>query len=121
MVPAATPKPVIDKLYQDTAKVLQSPDIRTRFEQIGMVPVGNPPGDLAPAPATAPDLVLNPNPFSETFRTLGHLRGHRAVLNSVLGVSWFWFFGSIFIAQLPAYTKLFLGGDGTVAWGAPDR
>ena len=67
------------------------------------------------APATAPDLVLNPNPLSETFRTLGHLRGHRAVLNSVLGVSWFWFFGSIFIAQLPAYTRLFLGGDGTVA------
>ena len=49
MVPAATPKPVIDKLYQDTAKVLQSSDIRTRFEQIGMVPVGNPPADFAKA------------------------------------------------------------------------
>jgi tripartite-type tricarboxylate transporter receptor subunit TctC len=49
MVPAATPKPVIDKLYQDTAKVLQSGDIRTRFEQIGMVPVGNPPADFAKA------------------------------------------------------------------------
>jgi tripartite-type tricarboxylate transporter receptor subunit TctC len=49
MVPAATPKPIIDKLYQDTAKVLQSPDIRTRFEQIGMVPVGNPPADFAKA------------------------------------------------------------------------
>ena len=70
---------------------------------------------IPPAPATAPGLVLNPNPVSETFRTLGHLRGQPAVLNSVLGVSWFWFFGSIFIAQLPAYTKLFLGGDGTVA------
>jgi 1-acyl-sn-glycerol-3-phosphate acyltransferase len=70
---------------------------------------------IPPAPATAPNLLLNPNPLSETLRTLGHLRGHRAVLNSVLGVSWFWFFGSIFIAQLPAYTRLFLGGDGTVA------
>jgi tripartite-type tricarboxylate transporter receptor subunit TctC len=49
MVPAGTPKPVIDKLYQDTAKVLQSPDIRTRFEQIGMVPVGNAPADFAKA------------------------------------------------------------------------
>jgi tripartite-type tricarboxylate transporter receptor subunit TctC len=49
MVPAATPKPVIDKLYQDTAKALQAPDIRTRFEQIGMVPVGNPPVDFARA------------------------------------------------------------------------
>jgi tripartite-type tricarboxylate transporter receptor subunit TctC len=43
MVPAATPKPIIDKLYKDTAQVLQSGDIRTRFEQIGMIPVGNPP------------------------------------------------------------------------------
>jgi tripartite-type tricarboxylate transporter receptor subunit TctC len=49
MVPAATPKAVIDKLYQDTAKALQSPDIRTRFEQIGMAPVGNPPADFARA------------------------------------------------------------------------
>jgi 1-acyl-sn-glycerol-3-phosphate acyltransferase len=69
---------------------------------------------IPPAPASAPDLVLNPNPLSETMRTLGHLRGHRAVLNSVLGVSWFWFFGSIFLAQLPVYTKVYLGGDGTV-------
>ena len=49
MVPAGTPKTVIDKLYQDTAKAIQSPDIRTRFEQIGMVPVGNPPADFAKA------------------------------------------------------------------------
>lgn len=66
------------------------------------------------APATAPDLVLNWNPLTETARTLGHLRGHRAVLNSVLGVSWFWFFGSVFIAQLPVYTQAYLGGDGSV-------
>ena len=49
MVPAATPKPVIDKLYQDTAKVLQAADVRTRFEQIGMVPVANSPADFAKA------------------------------------------------------------------------
>jgi 1-acyl-sn-glycerol-3-phosphate acyltransferase len=66
------------------------------------------------APATAPDLVLNWNPFTETVRNLGHLRGHTAVLNSVLGVSWFWFFGSVFIAQLPVYTQVYLGGDGSV-------
>ncbi|MEO7251469.1 MAG: MFS transporter [Arenimonas sp.] len=67
------------------------------------------------APATAPELVINWNPVTETLRNLGHLRGHRAVLNSVLGVSWFWFFGSIFIAQLPNYTKLYLGGGESVA------
>ena len=49
MVPANTPKPIIDKLYQDTAKVLQSADVRTRFEQLGMAPVGNTPADFAKA------------------------------------------------------------------------
>ncbi len=58
---------------------------------------------------------INWNPVSETWRNLKFLRGHRAVLNSVLGVSWFWFFGSIFVAQLPNYTRLYLGGDATVA------
>lgn len=70
---------------------------------------------IPPAPATAPDLTLNWNPISETWRNLKFLRGHRAVLNSVLGISWFWFFGSVFIAQLPNYTRLYLGGDQSVA------
>jgi tripartite-type tricarboxylate transporter receptor subunit TctC len=43
MVPAGTPKSVVDKIYQDTVKVLQSADVRTRFEQLGMEAVGNTP------------------------------------------------------------------------------
>jgi tripartite-type tricarboxylate transporter receptor subunit TctC len=38
---------VIDKLYKDTAQAIQGADIRGRFEQIGMVPVGNPPDAFA--------------------------------------------------------------------------
>jgi tripartite-type tricarboxylate transporter receptor subunit TctC len=49
VAPVGTPKAVIDKIYQDTAKVLQGADIRTRFEQLGMVPVGNAPADFAKA------------------------------------------------------------------------
>jgi tripartite-type tricarboxylate transporter receptor subunit TctC len=49
VAPAGTPKGIIDKIYQDTLKVLQSADIRTRFEQLGMVPVGNTPADFARA------------------------------------------------------------------------
>ncbi len=70
---------------------------------------------IPPAAATALDLKLNWNPVSETWHNLRFLGGHRAVLNSVLGISWFWFFGSVFIAQLPNYTKLYLGGDQSVA------
>ena len=46
MAPAGTPRSVIEKVYQDSAKALQSPDIRKRFEDIGMAPVGNSPDDF---------------------------------------------------------------------------
>jgi 1-acyl-sn-glycerol-3-phosphate acyltransferase len=69
---------------------------------------------IPPAPATAPDLKFNWNPISETGRVLGITRSDRAVFNAVLGISWFWFFGTVLIAQLPNYTRVDLGGDGSV-------
>lgn len=67
------------------------------------------------APAAAPDLKLNWNPLSATIASMGFVRGNRTVMNSVLGISWFWFFGAMFVAQLPNYTKTYLGGNGEVA------
>ena len=64
------------------------------------------------APATQPDLRVDPNIPRAIWSTLGQLRGAQAVFNSVLGVSWFWFFGSIFLTQIPTYTRIYLGGDG---------
>jgi 1-acyl-sn-glycerol-3-phosphate acyltransferase len=69
---------------------------------------------IPPAPATAPDLVFNWNPLTETARVLGITREDRAVFNAVLGISWFWFFGTVLVAQLPNYTRMNLGGDGSV-------
>ena len=66
------------------------------------------------APATAPGLRFNWNPFSETWRVLRITHEDRAVFNAVLGISWFWFFGTVMIAQLPTYTRHVLGGDGSV-------
>jgi len=66
------------------------------------------------APATAPELRFNWNPFTETWRVLGFVTKNRTVFNSVLGISWFWFFGGVFTMQLPNYTKLFLGGTESV-------
>lgn len=66
------------------------------------------------APATAPDLVFNWNPLTETTRVLGITHQDRKVFNAVLGISWFWFFGTVLIAQLPNYTRLNLGGDGSL-------
>jgi tripartite-type tricarboxylate transporter receptor subunit TctC len=49
MAPAGTPKEAVDKVYRDTVKALEAPDIKTRFEQLGMAPMGNGPADLAKA------------------------------------------------------------------------
>jgi 1-acyl-sn-glycerol-3-phosphate acyltransferase len=67
------------------------------------------------APATAPDLAMDYNPVRATVGVMAQLRGQPAVLNSVLGISWFWFFGSVVLAQLPNYTRVYLGGDESVA------
>lgn len=63
------------------------------------------------APAAAPGLRINWNPLTETWRNLHFMRGNRTVFLSVLGISWFWFYGATFLAQLPNYTKEILGGN----------
>jgi tripartite-type tricarboxylate transporter receptor subunit TctC len=49
MAPTGTPAAVIDKVYRDTAKALEAQDLRKRFDDLGMAPVGNPPGEFAKA------------------------------------------------------------------------
>ncbi|MCP4047837.1 MAG: glycerol acyltransferase, partial [Gammaproteobacteria bacterium] len=63
------------------------------------------------APAVAPDLKINWNFIGETIRNIGFIRGNRVVLNSVLGISWFWFFGATFLVQIPSFSENVLGGD----------
>jgi 1-acyl-sn-glycerol-3-phosphate acyltransferase len=65
---------------------------------------------IPPAPATAPELKFNWNPASETVRVMRYVVKDRTIFNAILGISWFWFFGTVFTAQLPAYTQTFLGG-----------
>jgi len=69
---------------------------------------------IPPAPATAPELKFNWNIFSETWRAMRFTAQDRTVFNSVLGISWFWFFGIVVTAQLPSYTKIYLGGNDAV-------
>jgi tripartite-type tricarboxylate transporter receptor subunit TctC len=49
MAPAGTPREVTDKIYRDTAKALEAADIKTRFDGLGMAPVGNSPAEFANA------------------------------------------------------------------------
>jgi tripartite-type tricarboxylate transporter receptor subunit TctC len=43
MAPGGTPKPIIERLAAETAKAINESDIKERFNQIGIVPVGNSP------------------------------------------------------------------------------
>jgi tripartite-type tricarboxylate transporter receptor subunit TctC len=47
MVPAGTPKEIVDRVYRDTAKALEAADVKSRFDGLGMAPVGNSPSDFA--------------------------------------------------------------------------
>ena len=49
MAPTGTPAAVIDKVYRDTAKALGAADLRKRFDDLGMAPVGNAPADFSKA------------------------------------------------------------------------
>ena len=64
--------------------------------------------------AGAPDLKVHVNPIPESRRVLKLARKQLAVRNAMLGVSWFWFVGTMLTAQLPSYAKLNLGGDETL-------
>lgn len=66
------------------------------------------------APAPDPTLSINWNPFTETWRNIAALKQNRAVFLAILGISWFWFYGAIFLSQFPAYAKDTLGGSESV-------
>jgi len=66
--------------------------------------------DIPPAPAPDPGLKINLNPITETWHNINFARSNRTVFLSILGISWFWLYGALFLAQFPAYTKNVLGG-----------
>jgi tripartite-type tricarboxylate transporter receptor subunit TctC len=47
LAPAGAPKDVLDKLHTETVKALAMPDIRKKFEELGLEPVGNTPAEFA--------------------------------------------------------------------------
>ncbi|MCD9098674.1 MFS transporter [Luteimonas fraxinea] len=60
--------------------------------------------------AGAPELKVNWNPIPESRAIMRLAKRQLAVRNAILGVSWFWFVGTVLTAQLPTYAELHLGG-----------
>ena len=67
------------------------------------------------SPATDPGLRINWNPVTETWRNLKLAYGNIVVYRSLLGISWMWFFGAVFLAQFPSFARDVLHGDERVA------
>lgn len=65
--------------------------------------------------ATDPGLKINWNPVTETWRNLSLAHQQLAVFRSLLGISWMWFFGAVFLSMFPAFAKQVLHGDEQVA------
>lgn len=47
VAPAGTPKEIVQKVYRDTKKALESTQLKARYYVQGLVPVGNPPEQMA--------------------------------------------------------------------------
>ncbi len=56
-------------------------------------------------------LKIRWNIIAETVHVIRFARTDRIVFFAILGDAWFWFMGSVFLAQLPVYTKDILGGN----------
>jgi len=65
--------------------------------------------------AVDPDLTISWNAWRETRRIVGFAREDRTVFLSILGISWFWFFGTVMTVQLPAYTLGILNGNAAIS------
>ena len=65
-------------------------------------------------PVADPNLKIQWNPFPEYLSLWRLLKERVAIFNSVLAISWFWFFGAGVLSVLPLYVKDFLLGNENV-------
>lgn len=70
---------------------------------------------VPPLSAQAPDLKVEWDAVRPTWRIFMFTLQTRSIFLSVLGISWFWFFGAAMIALFPTYCQETLRGDAHVA------
>ena len=66
-------------------------------------------------PAPDPRLAVDWNPVRVVWANLRLAREQRVVFLSMLGISWMWFFGVLFLTQFPAFARDVLGGGPSLA------
>ena len=79
---------------------------------LGIAVLGRVASSFVPlSPAAAPELKINWNPLTETWRNLKLAHSDRVVFQSLLGISWLWFFGATFLTSFFNFAREVLGGD----------
>ncbi len=56
----------------------------------------------------APHLTVKWNVVTQTWSIIAYIRRYERVFLSILGISWFWFLGAVFLTQFPTYAKTIL-------------
>lgn len=69
---------------------------------------------LPPVPSAAPETPIPWNIVSATWRIVRHTTEHPRIFRCIIGISWFWFVGAVFLTQIPAYTRSVIGGNESV-------
>lgn len=85
------------------------------YLMISLAVIGTLSGAMVPRTgAAAPDLKLNLNIFTATGQQLRAAWRNDVARPAIIGISWIWLYGSIYITQIPDIVKNRLGGDETV-------
>ena len=64
--------------------------------------------------AKMPDTKIEWNIIKGTNSLIREAAADRPVFTSIIGISWFWFVGSVYTTQLPTFTQIHLGGNDSV-------
>lgn len=67
--------------------------------------------------AAVPQLSIPKNPFASLWEMVRAVWAHPATLKPIIGISWFWAIGAVYLTQIPVFTKEVVGGtEQVVTW-----
>ncbi|HTV44864.1 MAG TPA: MFS transporter [Stellaceae bacterium] len=69
---------------------------------------------IPPTRAAAPANRVGWNFFAATSRVIAEAAGETVPFRSILGISWFWLAGAVYLSQFPSYVRFTLGGGEAV-------
>jgi acyl-[acyl-carrier-protein]-phospholipid O-acyltransferase / long-chain-fatty-acid--[acyl-carrier-protein] ligase len=70
---------------------------------------------IPPAPPPMPDLLIRKNFLVDTWESMKLGREKQVVFHAIMGVSWFWLLGVVFITHMQSFTAGYLHGTPGVA------